>query len=125
MEKILLIERDDDVYDIIELIAKDLKAEFLGSPHLLPVHEIAQLHPSIVVIDHRAPFGFGGDLCKEIKTDPRTQNIKVILISSDWEISKVADDNLADGYLQKPFDADAITETVSKVLCSFDMSSGV
>jgi|SRR6185312_3800231 len=120
MKKILVIERDNDVNDVLELVVKDLNAEFLGSQHLLAVHEIAQLAPAVVVIDHRMPFGFGGDLCKEIKTDPRTKNIKVILISSYRHISKVAIDSLADGYLRKPFKAEAITQTVSKVLCSLD-----
>lgn len=117
MKKILVIERDNDVNDLLELVIKDLNAEFLRSHHLLAVHEIVQLDPNVVVIDHRMPFGFGGDLCKEIKTDPRTKNIKVILISSYRQISKVAIDNLADGYLRKPFKSEAITRTVSEVLC--------
>jgi len=116
MKKILVIEGDDAVNNSLEATIKSLGLEFLGSKRLMPVHEIHQLEPDVVLLEHRLPFGFGGDLCKELKTDPRTRNIKVILTSTYQGISKVARENLADGYLHKPFDPDTLTATVSKFL---------
>jgi CheY-like chemotaxis protein len=43
------------------------------------------------------------ELCQQIKTNPATKNIPIILMSADSEIGQKLR-GMADGFLQKPFD---------------------
>jgi two-component system phosphate regulon response regulator PhoB len=54
----------------------------------------------------------GQQLSKELKTNPSTSHIPVIIISAVSNIKEIAEAGLADGYLRKPFD---LTELVSIV----------
>jgi len=116
MKKILVIEGDDAISQQLEATTKGLDLEFFSSVRLIPVHEIFKIKPDIILLEYRPPFGFGGDLCKELKTDPRTMGMKVILTSTDHHIAKIACDNLADGYLRKPFDKSQLVATLINLL---------
>ena len=115
MKKILVIESDDAVNQLFEAKMRELDLEFISSTRLIPLHEILAIKPDVIVIDYRPPFGFGGDLCKELKTDPRTAAIKVILTSTDRHIPKIACENFADACLHKPFDIDLLTSTLTRL----------
>lgn len=57
-------------------------------------------------------------LCCELKKDPRSAEIPILLMSSDErpEIVREAHDAGATYYLRKPFDPDVLTELVEKAL---------
>ncbi|MFB9844652.1 response regulator [Mucilaginibacter ginsenosidivorans] len=116
MKKILVIESDTSVSKLLEATIGDLGLEFFSSVRLKPLHEIISIKPDIILLEYRQPFGFGGDLCREIKTEPVTMRINVILTSTDQHIAKIARDNLADGYLHKPFNNSELIAAISNCL---------
>jgi response regulator RpfG family c-di-GMP phosphodiesterase len=61
-------------------------------------------HPDVVVLDIRMPGVDGLSLCRELKQDPATSDIGVVLLTgSDMATERDARDAGADGYLRKPF----------------------
>jgi response regulator RpfG family c-di-GMP phosphodiesterase len=61
-------------------------------------------HPDVVVLDIRMPGVDGLSLCRELKHDPATSDIGVVLLTgSDTATERDARDAGADGYLRKPF----------------------
>ena len=56
----------------------------------------------------------GQQLSKELKSNPKTQHIPVIIISAVSNIKQIAEEGLADSYLQKPFDMEVLIEMVKK-----------
>jgi putative two-component system response regulator len=61
-------------------------------------------HPDVVVLDVRMPGVDGLSLCRELKDDPHTRHIGVILLTgSDDATERDAREAGADGYLRKPF----------------------
>ena len=69
----------------------------------------AQFMPSIIVLDIALPGINGMEVCKNLKENPKTANIKVIAISGDLRHSeKVILDAGADIYFTKPVDFDTL-----------------
>ena len=56
----------------------------------------------------------GQQLSKQLKTDPATNHIPIIIISAVSNIKEIAEEGLADTYLKKPFDMDTLVEVVKK-----------
>ena len=60
---------------------------------------------SLILLDLMLPDGSGLDLCKKIKSDPKTEIIPIIILTAkDDEVDKVVGFELgADDYVTKPF----------------------
>ena len=77
-----------------------------------------QEHPDLIVLDIILPKKNGFQVCRQLKTSPDTQDIKIVLLSSKsqdsdrfWGLKHGADD-----YMTKPFDDDELLETISRYM---------
>ena len=70
--------------------------------------------PDIIVLDIMMPKMDGYEACKQIKTDPQTQNIPVILLTAKGrEVDrKLGAEAGADDYVVKPFSPGRLIERV-------------
>lgn len=74
--------------------------------------------PDIVVMDIVMPKMNGYELCRKLKTDPKTQNVPVIMCSSKgeefdryWGMKQGAD-----AYIVKPFQPRELMATIKQLL---------
>lgn len=75
--------------------------------------------PALIILDVRLPDMSGFDVCKQLKSDPRTASIPVLQISAAFVSSDDrvrALDGGADGYLTHPIDRTVLTATVRSLL---------
>jgi two-component system, OmpR family, phosphate regulon response regulator PhoB len=78
---------------------------------------VRQELPDLVFLDLNMPGPDGGDVLTEIKSDPATSAVHVIVVTAIGEEGR--DEVLAlgaDGYFTKPFSPIALLRTVEKVL---------
>ncbi|MGD0506158.1 MAG: response regulator [Terriglobales bacterium] len=73
--------------------------------------------PKFVLLDLKLPKVDGMEVLKQVKNDPRTKTVPVVIMtSSKEERDLVAGYNLgANSYIQKPVDFDQFRETVKSV----------
>ena len=73
--------------------------------------------PKLVLLDLKLPKVDGLEVLRQVKSDPRTRTIPVVIMtSSKEERDLVAGYNLgANSYIQKPVDFDQFRETVKSV----------
>ncbi|HXU44076.1 MAG TPA: response regulator [Thermoanaerobaculia bacterium] len=78
--------------------------------------KIREDRPDLILLDVLLPGKNGFQICREIKTKPETQGIKVVLVTgknqeSDrfWGMRQGADE-----YLTKPFSAESLLAVVSR-----------
>jgi two-component system, response regulator len=73
--------------------------------------------PKLVLLDLKLPKVDGMEVLKQVKSDPRTKNIPVVIMtSSKEERDLVSGYNLgANSYIQKPVDFNQFRETVKSV----------
>ena len=74
--------------------------------------------PALIVLDVIMPKRNGFQVCRDIKTSTHLKNIKVLLLTSkDQESDKFwGKKQGADGYMTKPFSAEELLATATKLL---------
>jgi two-component system, response regulator len=73
--------------------------------------------PKLVLLDLKLPKVDGMEVLKQVKSDPRTRTIPIVIMTSSKEERDLASGyNLgANSYIQKPVDFDQFRETVKSV----------
>jgi len=117
--KILVIENDGGIRDLLRFCLERAGYEVAetdnGEGGLQEVH--AQ-NPDLIILDGILPEGDGGEVCRNLKTNPRTQGIPVIMITAlaPQTGEGVRLNNGADEYVIKPFDHNQMLEMVLHTL---------
>lgn len=77
----------------------------------------AQL-PDIILLDLMIPPPDGLQVCRQLKSDPRTKNIRIVMLTAkDEEVDEIVGFNLgADDYVSKPFRVKPLIERVKALL---------
>ncbi|MFF5384442.1 MULTISPECIES: response regulator transcription factor [Bacteria] len=111
--KILVVENDQDILDIITIILEDQGYKVIASIYSSIIEDISIIQPDLIMLDHVVMNGSGSDICKEIKANPVTNNIPVILLSTAVGLQQITEDACADGFIEKPFDIDYLGELIT------------
>jgi two-component system, OmpR family, phosphate regulon response regulator PhoB len=103
-KKIIVIEDNHDILDMIAYILEDEGYEVLSSLNSEPLKDIEVHGPDLILLDDWLPDGYGHRLCAKLKENPDTSHVPVLLISSVINLPELAKKSKADGYIAKPFD---------------------
>ena len=105
-EKILIVEDEPDVADLLahHLKAAGFSVEIANNGRTA-LNAVKNQAPTLVVLDLMLPEMSGLDLCRILKSDPRTSKIAIVMLSAKTEeIDRVLGFELgADDYVVKPF----------------------
>jgi CheY-like chemotaxis protein len=119
-KKILVIEDDKDIRDTIVYILEEEKYEVVSSGDSKILRHINDHKPDLILMDNWLTEwksdANGQQLSKQLKTNPETSHIPVIIISAVSNIKEIAEEGLADSYLKKPFDMDQLLVIVKKYI---------
>lgn len=119
MKKILIA---DDEPDVVQLVAMLLKPEgyelVTAETGEDAIEQVQEQRPDLVLLDILMPGGHGFSVLKSIRENPELRATKVMILSSKSyaEDRRRALDAGADAYMTKPFDADALLNTVKGLL---------
>ncbi len=72
--------------------------------------------PDVFILDIWMSGSDGRELCKKLKSEERTKNIPVILISASNDLKRSAETAGADDFLAKPFEIDALLQKIAHAL---------
>ena len=115
MKKLLIIENDVDTIEIVSIILEDYNYEVVKSETKIPVEKIAEINPNVIVIDYLLGDGYGSELCLQVKENPLTRHLPVVLMSASHHLEKITHDCHADAFIAKPFDLIEFVEIVDSV----------
>jgi len=112
----------DDSVTLREMISSLLKSKGLevtvASDGVEALEKIMVKSPDLIVLDIVMPRMNGYEVCRRIKTDPKTQNIPVVMCSSKseefdryWGMKQGAD-----AYIAKPFHPQELVGTIKQLL---------
>ena len=120
--KILIVDDDHPMAKSIERILTFQKSDGVKCEIASDGFEAGRLlqksRPDLVILDVRMPRMDGFQVCKLIKSDPDLSHIKILAISGilhGEEHEKILAAG-ADDFIEKPFDAEAFQQRVSKLL---------
>lgn len=117
-KKIMVIEDDKDIRDTIVYILEEQEYEVISSGDSKILRNVNDHNPDLILMDNWLTEwksdANGQQLSRELKTNPKTKHIPVIIISAVSNIKQIAEEGLADSYLQKPFDMNELINMVKK-----------
>ena len=110
---ILIIDDDSSTLGILSLILKN-------TGYNVEVNDgndgIKSPFPDLVLLDNNLGPRSGITICRELKNNPSTMNIPVIIISAMQDIREIFHQAGADNYLSKPFGINQLLEIVEATL---------
>lgn len=105
-KRVLVIDDDDDILEILNVIFQENGYEIVISNNSEAAENIRVIQPDIVLLDVRIEGSAknGPDICKEIKSQQETRHLPVMLVSGESDLAIIAQECGADAYIAKPFD---------------------
>jgi DNA-binding response OmpR family regulator len=120
MQRILAVDDDKDILEVLQLILEDsgYEVETLADGHLL-FDKIEKNQPDLIILDIMLGNMDGRDLCRDVKANKGTHDIPVILLSASHAITNSLKQNgNPDDFIAKPFDIDELIQRVERQLAA-------
>ncbi len=117
--QILVVEDDPDIRTALEQNLGDVGYVVSAAGTAREALRLAALSPpDLVLLDLMLPDRPGSDVCRALRTDPRTRTVPVIMLSArSGEEDRVAGlEQGADDYVQKPFSMRELLLRIEAVL---------
>ncbi|MBI3536335.1 MAG: response regulator [Chloroflexi bacterium] len=119
-KRILCIEDQSEMVDLFRMILEQNKFQVSGAMGGAEgIKQARAQKPDVILLDLMMPGMDGWEVFKQLKTDPTTQNIPIVVVTARSEgIDKLLGLHIAkvEGYITKPFGPKELVESVSRVL---------
>ena len=104
---VLLVDDDKDICVMVEAILKfaGYQVQSCSTPDQLPAI-LETTTPRMLLMDMLLSGTDGRDVCRRLKSDPATAQIKVVMMSAHPDADKSCREAGADDFIPKPFDMD-------------------
>ena len=112
--RILIIEDNPDIKEILDYILQDEGHEVISASDGDILNSLDSINPHLLLMDEILAGQRGSKFCRKLKNDNSTKNIPVVLISAMSQIKTIAAECGADDYIEKPFNLDTLTEVISR-----------
>ncbi|MBN1326479.1 MAG: response regulator [Candidatus Cloacimonetes bacterium] len=113
--KILIVDDDQNIRRLVSFNLSLEGHEILMARNGKEGIEIAvSSNPDIILMDIMMPIMNGYDACKWLKSDPRTKDIPLFMLSAKGQMTDLdeAFNVGADNYITKPFDVEKLNKTI-------------
>ena len=111
-KRIVVLEDEKSILDLMEIALEEEGFDVIAINHYEPLEYFIDFDPQLILLDIRLSNGYGHILCEALKANQKTSMIPVILVSGADNLSKIAKDSKADGFLSKPFNVDELINCV-------------
>jgi len=117
--KILIVEDEEDIRDLIHFhLFKSKHQVYEADNGTSAVEEAISKKPDLILLDIMIPGIDGIEVCRQIKDNSETKDIKIIFISAKGEEEDIVKglELGADDYISKPFSPKILVARVNAVL---------
>lgn len=112
-KRVLVVDDDNDILDIMEeiLTYEGYKVSSLNQTDDI-FFEISRNRPDIIIMDYILKGTNGGEICLQIKGNPFTSDIPVVLMSAYPRVLNTLGAYGCNTFIAKPFDLDDIINRI-------------
>ena len=121
-KRILVAEDDANIRNIIQFMLEGKGYEVMAvGDGQAAVEALPRFHPDLVMLDVMMPKKNGLEICYEIKNDPHTLHLPVLILTATTQTSQKTDDywrvrSRADDFISKPFKSADLLARIEKLL---------
>lgn len=111
---IFILEDNDDLRELYELILEDENYDILTFATVADFKQHVGEVPDLYLMDVMLPDGDGIQLCKELRQNPSTAEVPVIMVSAHKDLSDIKEGCPNADFVAKPFDIDYLTQKIAE-----------
>jgi two-component system alkaline phosphatase synthesis response regulator PhoP len=119
---VLIVDDNPQNLELLEIYCEGLEGVNIltATNGLEAMEQVTRNRPDLMLLDIMMPRMSGFEVCKQIKSNPETRDILVVMVTALNETSDVerAAECGADDYLSKPIDRRALLDLVTNLLQS-------
>lgn len=117
-ERILTIDDDPDIQDVLDLTLSEYYEVFQASNGQEALALLQTRVPDLIICDYVMPVMNGKEFCRAMKKDILLQHIPIIMLTGKGEVKDMVEciEAGADDYLVKPFDPAALLARIRMIL---------
>ncbi len=118
-KKILIIDDDPNITELTKVLLESHNYKVLTVCDGVSGLQEAKKHkPRLIILDIMMPNVDGISICKSLKSDKKTKNIPVIILTVKWldEDQKRALNAGASCYITKPFETNELLKKIREIL---------
>jgi len=118
--KVLVVDDNAQNLELLEVYMEDVPEASVVTARdgLEAMRMVAEHKPNVVLLDIMMPKMSGFEVCKQIKSNPQTRHIAVVMVTALNETGDIerATEAGTDDYLTKPIDRKALVNLVRTLL---------
>ncbi len=119
MRKSILIADDNPgILEVVSIILESEGYEVKSTADPQHVLQVKENPPGLILLDIWMGGTDGRHICKQLKADQATHHIPIILMSANSDISAIAEESGADGFIAKPFEIDDLISKIQTIYSS-------
>jgi DNA-binding response OmpR family regulator len=116
-KKILVVDDDEAVLEMLEAVLDYSGFGVKGCKAADTIFDdIEDYKPDLILIDYILNGINGGEICHQIKTNSKTQNLPVVLISAYPRVLQSLGSYGCDTFIAKPFDITYLVDNINYCL---------
>jgi len=118
MNRILVVEDDPDLLEVVQLILEENNYKVFPLMTGRPIFRIIdEFKPDLILMDIKLDGMDGRAIFKEVRTRENTAHLPVILTSGGFSEDYIMREHLlSDDYLEKPFEMSVMLKKIAKLL---------
>ena len=117
-KKILVADDDTHVHEMLSVVLSPEQFEIIHAyDGQETIERVYDELPDLVVLDIMMPIKDGRDICRDLKKDPKTKDIKILMLSAKGEqFDRVLGLEVgADDYEAKPFSPEYLARKIKRM----------
>jgi diguanylate cyclase (GGDEF)-like protein len=117
-QRILIIDDDPDILDVLELTLKEQFDVCLASNGAEGLAKVKAFQPDLIISDYMMPVMNGPDFCREMRKDVVISHIPIIMLTGKGDTrDMISGINAgADDYLIKPFEPETLLARIKMIM---------
>lgn len=112
----MVVDDDDSILEVMKLMLEMNDYEVITAIDGRVLEDFQENLPDLLLLDIWMSGVDGRVICKKLKTNDRTKNLPVVMVSASRDVQLDAQKAGADGFITKPFDMDYLLTYIEKIL---------
>ena len=117
-ERILIIDDDPDIRDVLDLSLSEHYTIFAASNGKEGLEIVKTKNPDLIITDYNMPVMNGPEFCRHLRRDILLRHLPVIMLTGKGETRDMVTgiESGADDYLVKPFEPETLLARIRMIL---------
>lgn len=117
--RLLVVEDDPDLSGLLTIILSDAGYRVRAAENgAVALARVAEEMPELILLDMRMPVMNGWEFAREFRARYGRRAARILVVTAAENARNRAQEIDADGWIEKPFDLDAVLEAVARHLSS-------